>query len=143
VSWAGPKKISKPPPTHGVSVLPVAYWFFPLPDYEMMVLLDQTTSLASSSQCTAPRSSLPGAKRHMKPTARSRPNDIGDSKSRAFTAHFQGAEDEQPLDSGFARLGGDSVEYAQSVALQLSSRGSTSGGELGCISAICQGMTFM
>ena len=79
----------------------------------------------------------------MKSTARGHPYDIGHhSKSKASTGRVQGVVHEMSLSSGFARPGGDSLEYAQGLALHPSSWGSRSGGEFGCISVICQCMTL-
>jgi len=129
---------------HGISALPQSLTgFLSLPDCEMTGSPDQTTSLAPSSQYTAPQSSFPGVKRHMKSTPRSRPYDTGHhSKSKASAVQVQGAADEKLLDWSFARPKGDSLEYAQGLALHPSSWGSRAGGEFGCISAISQCMTL-
>ena len=85
------------------------------------------TSLAPSSEYTAPQSSFPGVKRHMKLTQRGRPYGIGDLK--ASSVHVQGAADEKPLDSSFAPLGAGPLGYAQRLALRPSPWGSRFGGE--------------
>lgn len=117
----------------GIPVLPQSLTgFLPLLDYETTGSPGQTTSLAPSSQCTTPRSSFPGVKRHMRSTARGHPYEIGHhSKSKASAGRVQGVLHEMSLSSNFARPGGDSLEYAQGLVFHPSSWGSRSGGEFG------------
>ena len=141
--WTGPRKISTPPPRHGISVLSQPLTgFLPHPDCETTGYPGQSTSLAVS-QCNVPRSSFPGVKRQMKVTERDHPYGISFRfKSKAFAARVRGAADEKPSAASFAWPGGDSLEYAQGLTLPLSLWGSRSEGEFCCVSVIYQCMTL-
>ena len=101
------------------------------PDTEIPESPRRSVSLAPSSQCTL---SLPSsralAKRHKQtPARRNHPYDVDHhSKSKASAACAQGASDKS-----IAWPGGDSLKYAQGVALYPPSRGSSSGGKFRCI----------
>ena len=142
--WAGPKKFSTPSPLHRISVIAQSLTcYLPHPDLEMTGFPDLSVSLAPSSQCIVSRSSDTGVKHHMQTIAIGRLYDQGHHcKSKVSAARVQGAADEMSPGPSIARAGESSLKYAQGLALHRSPWCSRTGGEFGCILAICKCMTF-